>query len=638
MEQQSTDFGLDICFAVPPFHPVHFPALGVSMLKRGCEAHGLSARVVYGGFTLAALTGYGPYERLSSSIQYPKIGERLFREQAYAPETVARLPTLEPLTDDQQAMYDDIADSIVPALDAFVEQVLALRPRILGIASTFEQNLAAAALARHVKAKAPEICIVLGGANAGWPMARGLADVFPWIDYFFAGESDVDFPNFCERAIRHGEWPAERIIRSEPISDMRTVSAPDYSDYFAALRPLQEAGTLPGWLPRYVTLEASRGCWWGAKHHCTFCGLNKDGMGFRSKPAERVQRELAELTGSGVDLVWMVDNIMPLGYLTELLPVLAATGPHVQMFYEVKANLTEQQIDVMALGGITSIQPGIESLSSHVLDLMRKGVSGHQNIMLLRSCAGVGIWVIWNMLYAFPGELTEDYEAMIPLMPRLSHLQPPTGAHQIVIDRFSPNFNESEAMGIGPIEPLRSYHALYPPEAAVTDIAYHFFGDYSTDLLRHPDVLDRLRDAIAEWNDAWARNPHPVLQLFEAGASTFILDTRRVARERITGLSAAQHAALLQFERPRPRAGLDPALEAAADWLLARDFVIEHEGKLLSVVVRPRAAVAAVVAALGAGKSAGLTFSSASAITSPARDSAAPSKRVGPATVFLTPV
>jgi ribosomal peptide maturation radical SAM protein 1 len=606
---QSTDFGLDICFAVPPFHPVHFPALGASMLKRACEARGLSARVVYGGFTLAALTGYEPYERLSSAIQYPKIGERLFRAHAYPPETVARLPTLEPLTDDQQALYDGIADSVAPGLDAFVKQVLALRPRILGIASTFEQNLASAALARHVKAKAPEICIVLGGANAGWPMARGLADVFPWIDYIFAGESDVDFPNFCERAIRHGEWPADRIIRSEPISDMRTVSAPDYSDYFAALRPLQAAGTLPDWLPRYVTMENSRGCWWGAKHHCTFCGLNKDGMGFRSKPAERVQRELAEVAGLGVDLVWNTDNIMPLGYFTDLLPALAKTGPHLQLFYEVKSNLTEQQVDVMALAGISCIQPGIESLSSNVLTLMRKGVSAHQNIALLRSCAGVGTWVIWNMLYAFPGESAADYESMVGLMPRLAHLQPPTGAHRIVIDRFSPNFDESEAMGIGPIEPLRSYYALYPPEAAVTDIAYHFFGDYSTDLLRQPDVLERLKEGIAEWQRAWEHNAHPVLQLFEAGTSTFIIDTRPIARAATTRLSADQLATLLHFERAHPRAGLDPALGATVAWLLEHNFLIEHEGKLMSVVVRPRAAIVERIAGWTAGAPARLRFS-----------------------------
>jgi hypothetical protein len=82
---------VDICFAVPPFHPLHFPALGVSMLKRACEARGFSATVIYGGLPLAAATGFEAYDRICGANKAPMLGDRLFRTQAYAPETVARL-------------------------------------------------------------------------------------------------------------------------------------------------------------------------------------------------------------------------------------------------------------------------------------------------------------------------------------------------------------------------------------------------------------------------------------------------------------------------------------------------------------------------------------------------------------------
>ena len=606
METKDEQFGVDVCLAAPPFHPLHFPALGLSMLSRACQTRGLSTKVVYGGMPLAARTGFTAYDHICGANKAPMLGDRLFRAHAYPPETLARLPEPRPLPEDAQAKYDRVAFAIAPALEAFVDEVLALRPRILGISSTFDQNLACAALARQVKMRAPDICVVMGGPNVAWPMSRGLAEIFPWIDYFFAGESDIDFPNFCERLIRHGETPADRIIRSEPIRDMAVVSTPDFSDFFAALRPLQAAGSLPDWLPRYVTMEGSRGCWWGAKHHCTFCGLNADGMGFREKSPDRMKAELAEIAEWGVNLFWMTDNIMPLRYMTDVWPALAEHGPHVQFFYEVKANLTEQQIDVMARGGVTSIQPGIESLSSHVLELMRKGVSAHQNIALLRSCAGVGVWVIWNILYGFPGETAEDYESTIALLPRIAHLQPATGAHKIVIDRFSPYFNESEALGIGPVQPFGSYRALYPPEAALNDIAYHFYSDdYSTDLLARPELLERLQAAIATWQRGWKAGPHPVLQLFEKDGTTCVLDTRPIARELVTVLSADQESALRHFERPRARATLDPTLERVADWLIARDFVLDHEGKLVSVVVRPRPEIANVVAALGATATSG---------------------------------
>ncbi len=42
----------------------------------------------------------------------------------------------------------------------------------------------------------------------------------------------------------------------------------------------------------------------------------------------------------------------------------------------------------------------------------------------------------------------------------------------------------------------------------------------------------------------------------------------------------------------------DPSFAAAAEWLLARDFLIDHEDKLMSVVVRPRTVISEEVAQL----------------------------------------
>ena len=340
----------DICLVLPAFSSVHFPHLGTAILKTACQARGLTTRILYGNLLLAAGAGLEAYDAVCEAPMRTMLGERLYRPHAYPPETALRLPEAVPLPDELQAISDDISPAIGPALDLVVEQVLALRPRILGVSSTFEQNLACAAVARRVKEAAPDICIVMGGANVAWPICDGLAAAFPWIDHFFAGESDGDFPDFCERLVRYGERPGTRIIRSEPIRDMRTTSAPDFSDFFAALRPLQAAGALPGWLPRFLTMETSRGCWWGAKNHCTFCGLNGEGMAFRDKPAPLVMAELAELAAWGVDHIHLTDNIMPHHYLTDLLPALAEAEPRMKLFYEIKANLSEAQVDVLARG------------------------------------------------------------------------------------------------------------------------------------------------------------------------------------------------------------------------------------------------------------------------------------------------
>ena len=584
---------VDICLVVPPFESLHHPNLGTAILKSACVARGLATQIVYGGLILATHVGHERYDAVYDSPMRFRLGERLFRSWAYPPEQAASLPTPEPLRPDLDALETALAPAIEPGLIELVERILALRPRIVGLTSSFQQNLAASAVARCIKQRAPGIVTVMGGPNATGPLAAGLAKAFPWIDHFFSGEADIAFPDSCEAYLRRGELPAGRVVASQPVRDMRTVFPPDFSDYFAQLRPLQEAGMLPAWLPRYLLAETSRGCWWGAKQHCTFCGLNAEGMGFGEKPSDQVRGELDALKRWNVPRVMMTDNIMPRRYLDELFPQLADEPQRLGLFYEIKANLNEAQVDQLIQGGVVAIQPGIESLSSNVLRLMHKGVSAHQNIALLRHCGGVALQAFWNVLYGFPGERAEDYAAVIALMPKLHHLYPPASCTRIVIDRFSPYFADPEGMGVAPIAPQTAYRCLYPDEVAVEDVAYHFVGDYRTELLDQPALVARLRAAIADWRQSWAEGKVPLLQLFVRDGQALVLDTRAIARQPVTRLTAAQHAALLDLRKPKARRGLDPALAAPAEWLFDRGFVIDHEDILMSVVVHPRHEVAA---------------------------------------------
>jgi ribosomal peptide maturation radical SAM protein 1 len=586
VDDRRDDQKVDICIVVPPFADIATPPLGSAILAAACKARGLSVRVLHGNILLASLSGYDAYRAVSDSSIKQMVGERLFRDHAYPAAMRARLGEPGPVPEALKAEHDAIAPTVGPFLDALTEQIVALAPRILGISSVFQQNLASAALALRVKAAAPEICIVLGGANIASPMGEALADIFTGVDHFFSGEADIAFPDFCERYVLKGERPAARVVHCEPIRDMRVTPTPDFSDFFADLRAAQARRQLPPELPYSLPMESSRGCWWGAKNHCTFCGLNGETMSFREKPAALILEEF-DAVGDlwGVKRFMLADNIMPLRYLKDLLPVLAEREERPNLFYEVKANLTHEQLDLMARAGIDAIQPGIESLSSSVLRLMRKGVSGLQNIMLLRDSRSFAIRVVWNYLYGLPGETAGAYRAVLDLMPRIEHLQAPSGMSGIVIDRFSPYFNDPATFGIADLTPIPVYRALYPDAAALDRIAYHFMGRYSTELLRDPALLRALEDEIERWKQQWARRSPPVLAIVKSSAAgAMIADTRRVARQPLTIIAPDRVAALRSFERPVTRGDLDPALAAHAEWFLARDMLIEHEGKLLNVV------------------------------------------------------
>jgi ribosomal peptide maturation radical SAM protein 1 len=576
----------DICLVVPPYVTARYPQLGVPVLAGACRSRGLSVKQIYGNLLLAARLGYGLYESVLAPMTR-QAGERLFVPHAYPPEQLLRFEAGTPLSAADQLVFDRIARQIGPFLEELTRQVLDCRPRIVGISSTFEQNLAAIAIARSVKKAAPDAIVVLGGGNISDPMGPALAGLFPWIDHFFAGEADVAFPDFCERVLAGDPEPAPQVVMCAPIMDMGQVSAPDFADYFDALRGHQEAGALPGNLPSMLPLESSRGCWWGAKHHCTFCGLNAREMSHRRKAPERVLAEVSEAASAwSARRIYFTDNIMPLEHFNDVLPALAKMTPRPTLFYEVKANLRDDQLDIMKRAGVDAIQPGIESLSTHTLKLMRKGVSGLQNMALLRACLARGMRVRWNYLYGFPGERAEDYRKVLRLMPKLEHLEPPSQATRIVIDRYSPFHSTPAAFEIAGLIPFEGYRGLFPPDAPLHDIAYHFWGDYLTAFTSDPALVGAFEAAVDAWGARWRANP-PILRLIDrGGAEVAVADTRGIAQSNLVSLSRRAERALQYFERPRPSGGHPPEIDAEIDRLLELDFLIEHEASLISVVVR----------------------------------------------------
>ncbi len=195
-------------------------------------------------------------------------------------------------------------------------------------------------------------------------------------------------------------------IGASPISKLDELPYPDYDDYFEQLQAssLNINGSVD------LPFETSRGCWYGAKHHCTFCGLNGETMAYRSKSPSRALKEIQFLAGRhGVKRLTATDNILDTRYLAELLPELERGDSKLSLFYEVKANLRREQLAALKRAGIDRLQPGIESLSTSILQLMRKGCTALQNLQTLKWASELRIQMFWNFLAGFPGEDPRDY-------------------------------------------------------------------------------------------------------------------------------------------------------------------------------------------------------------------------------------
>ncbi len=402
---------------------------------------------------------------------------------------------------------------LVPAfLAQMADEILAAGPRVVGFTTTFGQNVPSLALAQILKRRDPSLVVVFGGTNCDGPMGAALHRTFPWVDVVVRGEAERVLPELVRDLVagrpprpqpglcyRHG-GRAEAIpqARGDEVV-MDEIPLPTFDEYFERLAKTRFAPELA--LDVQLVYESARGCWWGAKSHCTFCGVNGTSMAFRSKSPARVVEELTALAQRYRRLdVEVVDNILDLGHLREVLPVLRERGYDLRLFYETKANLRRDQVRLLREAGINRIQPGLESLSTPILRLMRKGVTAFQNIRLLKWCAEYGIRVYWNVIYGFPGEPPEEYARVAELIPSLVHLQPPS-CGPVVLHRFSPYHERPREFGLEILGPRWWYPYVYTADAAtLNDLAYSFEH-------RHLDGRDPetyaapLRRAIQTWRE-----------------------------------------------------------------------------------------------------------------------------------------
>lgn len=475
-------------------------------------------------------------------------------------------------------------------------------PDVVGFTTTFMQNVPSLALAKELKKLVPGILTVLGGSNCDGPQGPALHRNFEHLDFVISGEGEHALPTLLKRIAEHAtvadisglSWrddDGQTVVnpRAKAALPFHAVPAPDYDSYFDALAksPVRHH------VRPMVVLETSRGCWWGERHQCTFCGLNGSNIQFRSKAPERVAREVSDLAEryQVLDLV-MVDNILDMKYLTTVMPEIAALDYDLRIHYEIKSNLTREQLSSLKKASVLYVQPGIESLSSHVLRLMDKGVSAAHNVRLLRDGEDLGLNVTWNILYGFPGETEEDYRSLLKKFTTLEHLQPPTGAWRIALERFSPHF-EDPTQGFISRRPSEIYDFIYEvPRDELYDLVY-LFDSSSQGIVG--SIEDELKQGAEEWAKAY---PKSTLSYWTDDRGRVIIEDRRASwPEEVIELDDLHSNVYLGMFQGAGREGIrrrltrsghvveDAEVEEMLRYFVDRGLAFEDEGRYVSVAL-----------------------------------------------------
>jgi ribosomal peptide maturation radical SAM protein 1 len=430
-------------------------------------------------------------------------------------------------------------------LDAYFDELITKhrldQANVVGLASMFSQNVGCFALARKLKQHNPKAIIVMGGANCESPMGQEIIKHVEQIDYVFSGPALKSFPTFIEAVINgkrerceqiRGIFTKDNVARPPSIigeeMDINSELAVNFKPFLDQVRtsfPNKEVKPI-------LIFETSRGCWWGEKAHCTFCGLNGLTMNYRSmRPDKAIEMfgSLFKHSGEAPHLM-CTDNIMPTNYPTEVFPYLNAPAA-ASIFYEVKADLTAEEMQQMSQARVKLIQPGIEALSTSTLKLMKKGTTVFQNLAFLKNCLLYDLYPSWNLLVGFPGEDEEVYRKYFEDMPLLVHLPPPVTVGRVMFDRYSPYFNEAEKYGLQ-LQPSDYYTLIYPfAKEEVDNLAYHFVDGNANAKYIHAMAkwIAKLRGLLVTWQSRWQTSDpfgHPQLYLKENEPGTVVHDSR----------------------------------------------------------------------------------------------------------------
>jgi ribosomal peptide maturation radical SAM protein 1 len=312
--------------------------------------------------------------------------------------------------------FDTCRQLLEQSLDQWLEGVDFASYDLIGFSVCFNQLLSSLTAADRIKKRFPNLPIVIGGSGCVGEIGMSLLHTFPQIDYVISGEGENALEQLCHTLQSSKETTTlppnimsrqtEGQIKSSctGIADLNRLPVPDYAPYFQEMH--HTFPDLP-FIP-VLPIEFSRGCWW---NKCTFCNLNLQWRGYRWKTAETTLEEvrLQSARHKCLDFCF-TDNALPPKEADTFFNTLATEKTDYDFFAEVRVITDPDTPQRYRRGGLSTIQVGIESLSTSLLRKMKKGTTAIENIAAMRQSAEAGIQLDGNLITEFPGSSPAETE------------------------------------------------------------------------------------------------------------------------------------------------------------------------------------------------------------------------------------
>lgn len=373
---------LDIVIISVPGTISDLPPAAPALLKASVEAAGFGCKTI--DFNL----------RLNQNLnQYPNI-------QHY-------------FTGGMHPECDEIANELIKE---WVEEILLLKPKFVGISVFTYQNRIATKLFCHWLRKLSDVKIVLGGQgiSEGGILGKSkfAADLQQQglVDFWIRSEGEI---SLVELLKNNTEYIGINSDTFQQIEDLDSLPFPNYDDY-----EIDRYGKF------LMPITGSRGC----VRACTFCDIH-DHWKYRYRSGQSIFNEILHVNKKYNATKFVFSDSLINGNLKEFkkfIEILAAHNKTLtqpirwssQFIIRSSSQLDDDYWKNIALSGGTDLAIGVESGSNRVLDHMNKKFTVQDLDYNMEMMSTHNITCTFLMMVGYPTETDEDFQQTLDLFTR----------------------------------------------------------------------------------------------------------------------------------------------------------------------------------------------------------------------------
>jgi anaerobic magnesium-protoporphyrin IX monomethyl ester cyclase len=320
-----------------------------------------------------------------------------------------------------------------------VHRVVQEKPDVFGMNCSTHTFLQAMDAMDAVHRSLPETILVLGGFHATFAAERILRD-YPFIDFVMKGEAELGFPKFLD-CLDAGTSPADvdgityledGELVSRPLAitkDLNVLPFParelvENLDYGYSHKGIRLT------FGKFTTLCSSRGC----PFRCTYCSCAAFSQRrWRPRSPENVVDEIEQLQDQGYECAVFVDDNFTLKHkrVEEICHLLRERKIRMRFYCEGRVDHSPYELlRTMKLAGFDVMYYGVESISPHVLDYYKKGITAEQSRKAIEDAKRAGMLVVISLIIGAPVESKEDILRTIEFI----HETRPHGVQMNILD------------------------------------------------------------------------------------------------------------------------------------------------------------------------------------------------------------